>query len=753
MRQFAARHLPTGHTLPTAEWERRHRGILVILWVLALALPLYGILRGHALAHDTVGGATLLATAVLASRERPRHAVSSALASLGLCMACGLAVHLADGAIEAHFMFFVVIIIVSLYEDWRPFLIAIAFVVLHHGVVGVFDRASAYNHPGNPWGLAAIHGAFVLAASIAAVVSWRLNEDLRTQARQASEQARASDDRFRGVFEDGPVCMALIGADGPSRGTLRRVNRTLCERFGYSEGELAGSPMSVLFDSAGETHLRLAIDDLVAGRVKVFHDELALHDRAQETFDGRLSMSLVAGSGSSGDVIVRIEDITERNRLGRELRDLADLDPLTGLFNRRRFGRELASQLEGASRGGRGGAVVLIDLDDFQEINSSLGRQGGDQMLLAAGRALSDRMRRTDIVARLSGDTFAVLIPAVNAELAEFVGHSLVERVAERTVHRKGSATRHVTASVGVVLYAQHTELTADRLLSDAGLALDEARVLGGNCCVVRSAKQAADGRAGGRLSSQDQVRPAFDEDRLVLYAQPMLDIKAGEITRYELLVRMLDENDEVILPSAFLPAAERRGTIGTIDRWVIREAIALLERRPPTADRVRLQVNVSARSLSDPGFVDYLRGELMATDADAAELVLEITETAAIANIDDARQLLKSISELGCGVTLDDVGADLASNHHLGDLPFDEVKIDGHFIRNLTTNPGDLVLVETIVRLSRGLGKRTLAEYVEDAATLKLIRDVGVDYAQGHYVGKPAPAQRLICGAGSARP
>jgi diguanylate cyclase (GGDEF)-like protein/PAS domain S-box-containing protein len=616
----------------------------------------------------------------------------------------------------------------------------------------VVDRASAYNHPGNPWGLAAIHGAFVLAASIAAVVSWRLNEDLRAQARQASEQARESDDRFRGVFEDGPVCMALIGASGPSRGTLRRVNRTLCEKFGFTEGELAGSPMSVLFDHADEARLRLAIDDLVAGRAKVFHDELALQDRAQETFDGRLSMSLVAGSGSSGDVIVRIEDITERNRLGRELRDLADLDPLTGLFNRRRFGRELASQLEGARRGGRGGAVILIDLDNFQEINDSLGRHVGDQLLLAAGRAFSDRMRRTDIVARLGGDAFAVLIPAVNAELAEFVGRSLVDH-AERAVYRKGSATRHATASVGVVLYAQHTELTAERLLSDAGLALDEARAAGGNRCVVRSAEQAADGRAAAKSSSPDRVQPAFDEDRLVLYAQPMLDIKAGAITRYELLVRMLDDNDEVILPSAFLPAAERRGTIGAIDRWVIREAITLLERRPQNADRVRLQVNVSARSLSDPGFLDYLRGELMATDADAAELVLEITETAAIANIDDARHLLKSISELGCGVALDDVGADLASNHHLGNLPFDEVKIDGQFIRNLTTNPGDLVLVETIVRLSRGLGKRTRAEYVEDAATLKLIGDVGVDYAQGHYVGKPAPAQRLICGAGSARP
>ena len=407
MSNFVRTHLPSGRTLPAAEWERRHHGIVVVLWALALSLPLYGLLAGHASLHGVVGGAALVATACLARVARRRRAISSAITSLGLCMASALAVHLAGGATEAHFMFFVVIIVVSLYEDWRPFLVALGFVVLHHGVMGMVDRASVYDHAGNPWLLAAIHGGFVVAASIAAVVGWRLNEDVRAETIGANRKARASDARFRSAFEYGPVGMALIGATGPSRGTLVRVNRTLSERLGYDVSDLVGRELDVLLDPAGEVRVLLAIDDLANGRTKIYHDELAFSERTGEAFDGRISMSLVSGSEGVRDVIVQIEDVTERNRLQRELHDLADLDPLTGLFNRRRFERELAGELGCVQDGDKGGAVILIDLDGFKAINDTLGHQAGDEMLIAAAQALTDGVRDTDAVGRLGGDEFA----------------------------------------------------------------------------------------------------------------------------------------------------------------------------------------------------------------------------------------------------------------------------------------------------------------------------------------------------------
>jgi diguanylate cyclase (GGDEF)-like protein/PAS domain S-box-containing protein len=751
MRSLVGRHLPSGQTLPRAEWERRHRGILTVLWALALALPLYGLARGHGVGNDVLGGLSLLVTAGVASRLAA-HRVASSIASLGLCMASALAVYLSSGAIEAHFMFFVMIIVVSLYEDWRPFLVAIAFVVLHHGVAGVLEREAVYNHAGDPWILAAIHGGFVLAASIAAVVSWRMNEDVRAESRRASAHASTSDARFRSAFEDGPVGMALIGAGGPTRGVLVRVNQTLCQRFGYSEPELAGAHLSLLLDDAGEALVLDAINDLIDGRSAVFHDELALLDRHGETFEGRLSMSLVAGRGDVHDVIVQIEDVTERNRLARELKDLADVDPLTGLFNRSHFERELSSRLARARNGGRGGAVILVDLDNFKEVNDTLSHQAGDELLMATATALTERAQEADIVARLGSDEFAVLAAGVDAAQAGQLGAALVRRVAERAVHGVGADLRHTTASIGVVVYTADSQLTGGELLNDADLAMYEAKDAGGNRCVVYCATTPANSSAASQISWPDRIRRALDEDRLTLYAQPILDLAARKVTHYELLLRMLGSDGEVILPGAFLPVAERRGMIRTIDRWVVRQAIALLEGRPHDAESVRLQVNISARSLADDDFLRDICDALEHASIDPANLVFEVTETAAIASIDDARRFLTRLTERGCGIALDDFGTGFSSFHYLKNLPFDELKIDGQFIKNLTTDPGDLVLVQSLVALARGLGKRTVAECVENAATLRLVRDVGIDLAQGYYIGRPAPALPIICAAAGRR-
>ena len=215
----------------------------------------------------------------------------------------------------------------------------------------------------------------------------------------------------------------------------------------------------------------------------------------------------------------------------------------------------------------------------------------------------------------------------------------------------------------------------------------------------------------------------------------------------------MIGNDGEVIAPGAFLPVAERRGTIRAIDRWVIGQAVELLEELTcEPADGIiadgqplRLHVNISGRSLTDGDFLAYIGTRLDRSPIDPSQLVFEITETAAIANVDDACAFLTSLSELGCAIALDDFGAGFGSLHHLKALPIGLLKIDGQFIRNLTTNPDDLVVVESLVRMARGLRKRTTAEYVEDAATLGLLADLGVDLAQGYHIGRPAPARQAI--------
>jgi diguanylate cyclase (GGDEF)-like protein/PAS domain S-box-containing protein len=754
VRELAARHLPHGRTLPEAEWQRRHGGILVVLWALAVFLPAYGIARGHALSHDIAGSAMLVATAVVATRLRDRHAVSSALTSYGLCLASALAVHLANGAIEAHFMFFVMIIIVALYEDWRPFLVAFGFVVLHHGLMGFLDRGSVYDHPGNPWLIALVHGGFVAAAGIACVVTWSCNEDVRAESLRAAERARESDARFRSVFEDGPVGMALVGLVEARAGTLLQVNHTLCAQFGYDRGSsIVGADLYELLSSESVPRVLQHIDTLVTGRCTVTHEEVSLLHQDGSSFAGRISMSLVAGAdGAGSDLVVQIEDVTERNRLERELQDLADHDPLTGLLNRRRFGRELADRLAAGPGRRSAGAVILIDLDGFKEINDTLGHEAGDQLLVGVAQALRGASRDGDAVARLGGDEFALLINEATAEEADGVGRRILERVHDEAFIGEGARVRRASASVGIVVYASATELTGDQLLNDADLAMYEAKDNGGTRCVVYCADAEAPAGSAAAPSWPDRVRRALDDERFVMYAQPILDLESGAITSFELLLRMLGDDGEVIPPGAFLPVAERRGMIRSIDRWVIGQAVELLEDLGSSEDGgviagvpLRLHVNISGRSLSDVDFLGYIATLLEHSHVDPSQLVFEVTETAAIASVDDASVFLTSLSELGCGIALDDFGAGFGSLHYLKNLPVDLLKIDGQFIENLTTDPDDLVVVETLVRMARGLHMRTTAEYVENAATMRLLRDLGVDLAQGYHIGRPAPAREII--------
>jgi diguanylate cyclase (GGDEF)-like protein/PAS domain S-box-containing protein len=755
LRERARSHLPHGSTLPADEWNRRHHGILVLLWVLAAALPVYGVARGHALAHDVASIAALVAVAACASRLAGRHLVSSLLTSWGLCLACAIAIHLADGATEAHFMFFVAIIVISLYEDWRPFLLAFGFVVAHHGLMGALDPHSVYDHAGNPWVLALVHGGFVAAAGIGCVVYWRMNENVRAESARASDRARASDARFRSAFDDGPVGMALVETTPAGLGTMHQVNRTLCEQFGHSESELTSTDLCELLDPVSTLAVRQRIAALLAGDITVAHDELTLQHSDGHTFRGRVSMSLAEGTaGGPRGLVVQVEDITERTVLKRELQDLADHDPLTGLLNRRRFGDELARRVDSGQRAS-GGAVILMDLDGFKEINDTLSHETGDELLVSVAKALLGAARKDDVVARVGGDEFALLIGEATAQDARRAGERIVRRVQRQAHVGLSPNVRRATASVGIVVYSAETAIAGDQLLNDADLAMYEAKDSGGNRCVVYSADAEHVDGSGDASSWPDRIRRALAEERFAIYAQPILDLHSGKTTNYELLLRMIGLDGRIIPPGAFLPVAERRGMIRTIDRWVIRQAVGLLEELAQSESDarapIRLHVNISGRSLSDGDFLQYIRTELERAGIDPSQLIFEITETAAIADTGDACSFLTSLSELGCGIALDDFGTGFGSLHYLKNFPIDFLKIDGQFIQNLTTNPDDLVVVDSLIHMARGLHMQTAAEYVEDAATLQLLEDLGIDFAQGYHIGRPGPAHLVIRELGRA--
>ena len=242
------------------------------------------------------------------------------------------------------------------------------------------------------------------------------------------------------------------------------------------------------------------------------------------------------------------------------------------------------------------------------------------------------------------------------------------------------------------------------------------------------------------RVTWGDQVRDALEQDRFILYQQPILDLAADRVTRHELLLRMVSDDGEVIPPGAFLHIAEESGLIREIDRWVVSEAVALVAAHERNGHKLKLSVNLSGPSVSDPQLLEVVERELSESGIDPTSLIFEVTETAAIINIEKAKLFGRRLADLGCAFALDDFGAGFGSFYYLKHLPFDYLKIDGDFIRNLPDNAPDQLTVQAIVQIARGLHKRTIAEFVESQPTLELLRLYGVDYAQGYHIGRPVP-------------
>jgi diguanylate cyclase (GGDEF)-like protein/PAS domain S-box-containing protein len=443
-------------------------------------------------------------------------------------------------------------------------------------------------------------------------------------------------------------------------------------------------------------------------------------------------------------------DVTERERIQTRLQELADRDPLTGLLNRRRFEEELASRVAYARRYGLTVAVLMLDLDNFKFINDTLGHRTGDAVLRSVTEILKARLRATDVLARLGGDEFAVLLPNANTEQARAVAADLLETLRS---HRSmfGGKRLRLTTSIGIAVLAEaEPELTAEDLLVGADVAVYEAKEVGRDrCCVyVPSRDRTRSPVAGAGWS--ERIRKALDEGGFALHAQPIVDLRTNETRQYELLARMLGPDGELLPPSAFLPTAERSGMVIELDTWVTRFAIQLLDRHGDDSRDLRLEINLSARSLGNPQLMEAITQELETSKVDPANLIFEVTETAAVMNMAEAREFAAALAELGCQFALDDFGAGFASFYYLKYLPVEFLKIDGDFITNLHQNTTDQAVVRAIVDLSHSLGKSTIAEFVTDERTIDLLTEYGVDYAQGYQIGRPRPVEQIWTGVGA---
>jgi diguanylate cyclase (GGDEF)-like protein/PAS domain S-box-containing protein len=441
-----------------------------------------------------------------------------------------------------------------------------------------------------------------------------------------------------------------------------------------------------------------------------------------------------------GDPIVRglLLDITEHKTAEDRILYLAEHDPLTGLINRHRFQRELERAISYSQRYEQTGAVLFVDLDQFKYVNDTYGHQYGDEYLLDISRRLSRVLRRTDILGRLGGDEFGVIIPKTTDAEAYTIGMSLLGALAQENLELDGRSVP-ASASIGVALFPNQSAVPSD-LLAKADAAMYTAKHKGRSQVHIYSDNDNELWNMQAKIHWEERIRWALSDDRFQLFYQPVVDLRSGLITHYEVLLRMIGENGELITPAAFIETAERFGLIREIDKWVVQAAIARQGNSVAEAQPVSLAINLSGRHFNSQDMLQLVQESIDKYGADAGSLMFEVTETEAVENLHQAREFINALRKLGCRFALDDFGIGFSSFQYLRNLPVDYVKIDGSFVRNLHVDADDRIFVKAIVELAQGLGIPCIAEFVENGHIVEVLKKLGVNLGQGYHLARPQP-------------
>jgi diguanylate cyclase (GGDEF)-like protein len=426
-----------------------------------------------------------------------------------------------------------------------------------------------------------------------------------------------------------------------------------------------------------------------------------------------------------------------------ELRYLADHDSLTGLLDRRRFRAELDQYVSFSARYGGQGAVMIIDIDGLKKVNDTHGHHAGDNLIREVARILRERVRTTDIVARLSGDELAVLMPQTDARGALQLGEDLRAQVAESA--RPSPQSDPVTISVGISMYGSEHPEGHEAVLVAADQAMYEAKEEGRNRTVLFRDPDEPQRKPHRTQTTTARIRDAIANNRLSLHSQPIHSLASGGIERYELLLRMTGDDGELLPAASFIGAAERSGMVQELDRWVVARALEMLGRREREGAPVSLHVNLSGVSLGDLSVLEFIERQLDEGDADPSRCTFEITASAQVVDLARAGGFADRLAEFGCQVAIDDYGSGIGPFEYLKGLPFDLIKIDGAFVRDMPHSDADQLIVQAIVQIARGLGKSTIAEFVQDDATVEMLRDYGVDMAQGFHLGEPVDLEEAL--------
>ena len=531
------------------------------------------------------------------------------------------------------------------------------------------------------------------------------------------------------------------------RGEITMVNKYTQSLTGYREKELLGKPFVQLvpLDSTTIEHFD-ELHGVLSGKSDHFHDQTEVECRDGERRQVAWHHSrLSSGAGSGAVAISAGLDITDRHLALTRLAWLAEHDSLTGLSNRTRIQRELDEAILTAKQLKHEGALLLVDIDHFKDVNDVRGQLHGDTLLQAVADTLRSTLGDQGSVGRVGGDEFAVVLRKASCQSAAQTAQKLTAAIGMAT-STDGDKFHTISASVGIVLFPRFGNKSSE-LLTNADLAVNKAKKRNG--CRYHLFTEEDEGQLRRdmekRVFWRARIEQALGENDFVLYYQPIMDLGDGTVSHYEALVRLQEDDGRIIGPNAFIEVAESEGLIREIDRVILRKAVSQLGTLAAAGRAVHISVNLSPHAIADEELVTEL-GELLAEHkVSASSLILEITERLAVADFDATRDYMMAIKVMGCRFAIDDFGVGFGSFNYLKQLPADYVKIDGAFVRDLATSNDDQILVKALAQVAGGFGKKTVAEYVETDAVLALLREYGVDYAQGHLVGEPLPANRVF--------
>ncbi len=554
------------------------------------------------------------------------------------------------------------------------------------------------------------------------------------QLLEKSQELTAERDFIHQLINVAPILIVTQDSDG----VILSINSAGVSELGIDEKLIIGNVFDNFIPEAEVEHL-LKLKQLRSGASSnvITIDGVLLTSAVEQQKISWIHSKVKSSKNQKEFIILSLGvDITERKKIEDKMLKIATHDQLTGLSNRRNFQLSFAREIATAKRYGTQLALFYLDLDQFKIVNDTNGHEVGDSLLRLVARTLEGVVRETDILSRVGGDEFTLIMPNAEHEGVVNVARKINENLLALDFW-VGDKCYKISTSIGVAIYPMHGA-NEHELLSNADLAMYQAKDSGRGQYHIFSLDNDYQSRLTMRLHWKDVIEEAIENERFVLFFQAILDLKTNEISHYECLTRIQNQDGSLLMPGDFIGFAEELGLIGKIDRMVLKQSIEQQQEFKKQGKDYKLAVNFSGRSFSDGTIFEDVEALLSQPGVEPEKIIFEITETAAVSNFSAAKNLIEKIKGLGCSLALDDFGVGFSSFHYLKHLPVDYVKIDGSFIKNIDTNYEDKVFVKALIDVSQALGKKTVAEFVENEAVLQVLKEFGIDYAQGYYIGKP---------------